>query len=246
MRKGAENAIAAQASVAGPGAAVRRQHPAPGHRGRRRAERDEEDHRAGVAAGRIDRRHHHRHADRVDRVDLLVDAAAQEVRRQVRAVEVLPVVAAGVVVLDLQIAVAPQALRDHQVVRLVARRKEHGVGETRGAQRRPPPRSPATGRRWSRPAAVRSTQRRSARQVRHGDPQALAGDDRPHDPLRRTGQHLHHRPSIGQTRQERHQQQEQPEQRQDEIADVHRRPPAAPRSGGGAAEAAARPAARPP
>ena len=42
--------------------------------------------------------------------------------------EVLAIVAALMVVLDLQIAVTPQALRDHQVMRLVARGEERGAG----------------------------------------------------------------------------------------------------------------------
>src|ERR1700752_4235657 len=59
------------------------------------------------------------HARRVDRVDLAVEAALQEVWRQ-SVVEVVEVVAAIVVVLNPQVAILQQTLRDDEVVRLVA------------------------------------------------------------------------------------------------------------------------------
>ena len=60
---------------------------------------------------------------RVNRVDLAVLSAAQEVGSQAAA-EVTPEVLPGVVVLDPQIAVVQQALRDDQVVRFVAARPD--------------------------------------------------------------------------------------------------------------------------
>ena len=55
-------------------------------------------------------------------------------RRLERVGVVLVIVAAGVVVLDLQVAVAPQALRDHEIVRLVARGEERRSGEPLGGE----------------------------------------------------------------------------------------------------------------
>ena len=67
----------------------------------------------------------------MDRVDLAVAAALEVVRRE-RQAEVLQRVAAGVVVLDLEIVVTPQALRQHEVVRLVAAREQAAAGEAPG------------------------------------------------------------------------------------------------------------------
>jgi hypothetical protein len=78
--------------------------------------------RAAVSEQRKRRRHERGHARRVNGVDLPVGAAPDEVRRQ-RASEVLGVVAIAVVVLDPQIEVAQQALRDDEVVGLVAARR---------------------------------------------------------------------------------------------------------------------------
>jgi hypothetical protein len=55
----------------------------------------------------------------VDRVDLAVGPPLQEVRLD-GSVHVGLVIAAGVVVFDSDVAVEKQALRDHQVMRLVA------------------------------------------------------------------------------------------------------------------------------
>ena len=74
---------------------------------------------AEIAAGSVHRRHQDGHADRMNRVDLVVGAARQIVRLEIGR-EVFLVVEPLVVVLDLEIAVAPEALRDHQVMRLIA------------------------------------------------------------------------------------------------------------------------------
>jgi hypothetical protein len=64
----------------------------------------------------------------MDRINLAVSAAGQVVRTEFQ-IEVLVVIASPVVVFNLQVAVAPQALCDHQVVRLVATGVEHRVDE---------------------------------------------------------------------------------------------------------------------
>ena len=92
---------------------------------------DEEGHDAVVAARGVDRRRDDRQADRVDRVDLAVAAALEIVRLERQAV-VLQRVAAGVVVLDLEVVVAPQALRQHEIVRFVAAREQAAAGEAPG------------------------------------------------------------------------------------------------------------------
>ena len=84
-----------------------------------------------IAARGIDRRRDDRQADRVDRVDLAVAAAFEIVRPERQAV-VLERVAAGVVVLDLEVVVPPEALRQHEIVRLVAAREQAAAGEAPG------------------------------------------------------------------------------------------------------------------
>ena len=73
----------------------------------------------------------------MDRVDLPVGAAADVMRRQ-RAGAVRLIVAPTVVVLDFQIAVEQQALRDDEVVRLVAawnRRRHLPRGKSKDGKR---------------------------------------------------------------------------------------------------------------
>jgi hypothetical protein len=78
------------------------------------------------------RKHDRRQAWRVDRVHLAIAPAADDVRRQVAA-PVGAIVAALVVVLDLDVAVREEALRDDEVVRLVAagNRRRRVVGGER-------------------------------------------------------------------------------------------------------------------
>ena len=88
-----------------------------------------------IAADRERRQHDRRHARRVDRIDGAVAPALDRVRIQI-AGEVGAVVAALMVVLDLQVVVVEQALRDDEVVRLVAagnrrRREPRGASQTR-------------------------------------------------------------------------------------------------------------------
>ena len=71
---------------------------------------------------------------RVDRIDLAIDAAGQVVGLE-RPREVLERVAAAMVVLDPQVAVAPQALRDDEIVRLVAAREDRRSGEAEPRRR---------------------------------------------------------------------------------------------------------------
>ncbi len=74
---------------------------------------------AGIARQQEGRQHQRRDAGRVNRVDCAVAPAPQIVRLQL-SVDVRGVLAAPVVVLDPQVAVGQQALRDDQVVRFVA------------------------------------------------------------------------------------------------------------------------------
>ena len=67
----------------------------------------------------------------MDRVDLAVAAALEIVRLERQAV-VLERVAAGVVVLDLEVVIAPQALRQHEIVRFVAAGEQAAAGEAPG------------------------------------------------------------------------------------------------------------------
>ena len=135
---GADSAIAAHANVAAPGAlsvaTVHRQAIAAA----RAPSAIRNQHRASVAAQRVDRREDDGDADGMNRIDLAVGSARQVMRLEILGV-VFAVVAARVVVFDLQIAVTPQALRDHQVVRLVAGRKERRAASASAprARRRP-------------------------------------------------------------------------------------------------------------
>ena len=65
----------------------------------------------------------------MDRVDFPVDTASEVVGLELSR-EVLAIVAAHVVVLDLQIAIAPETLRDHEVVGFVAARRNHRACES--------------------------------------------------------------------------------------------------------------------
>jgi hypothetical protein len=87
-------------------------------RGRSADEREKGDD-AWITEQRERRRDENRQARRVNGVDLPVDAAAEIVGLQ-RQCEILAIVAACVVVFDLQIAIAQQALRDDQIMRLIA------------------------------------------------------------------------------------------------------------------------------
>ncbi len=194
MRKGAESTMAAQASVGGPSAAGERHDPAPHHGGSRGRHRHEEGDDQIVAAERVDGRDEHRHADRVNRVDLAIDAARQVVRVEI-AREVLGVVPARVVVLDAQIAVAPQALGDDEIVRLVAGREEHRVreaagGKTGGGRREQPDGRGLRAKRAARAPVGEATQAAatpSTRAARRRAPRSSTARDRPAPGGRATG-----------------------------------------------------------
>ncbi len=97
---------------------------------RPRRERDHGRLRAAVARQREGRRDERRDARRVDRVDLAVASSRDEIRFEIakRGDEVRIVV----IVLDAQVAVAQQALRDGQVMRLVAAGHARARGPCRG------------------------------------------------------------------------------------------------------------------
>ena len=129
-RMGEARAAEAQANHAAAGIAGDIVDQPPEHSGPPR--RDDEDRRdgAGIAERGVSRQQQRRQARRMNRVDAAIDAAPQIVRRQLTAEEA-DVVAAFVVVVDRQVAVTPQALGDHQIVRLVAAgqdRAHRGVG----------------------------------------------------------------------------------------------------------------------
>ena len=69
----------------------------------------------------------------MDRVDLAVGAAREVVGLQ-RPVEVRAILLLLMVVFDLQIAVMEQALRDDEIVRLVAAGKERRTGQSPGGR----------------------------------------------------------------------------------------------------------------
>src|SRR5262245_16768774 len=91
----------------------------PGKRAPCRRNQNEEDDNAMVAGDRKRRRRDRRKTRRVNRVDLAVAAAAAEIRLGKLAGEVGMIVAVAMVVLDLEVVIFQQALRDDQVVRLV-------------------------------------------------------------------------------------------------------------------------------
>jgi hypothetical protein len=150
----------------------------------------------------------------MDRIDLVVGAARQVMRLEIGR-EVLLVVAPRMVVLDLQVAIAPETLGDDEVVRFVAGREEHGPGESR--------RRDAGDHRRREPDGDRQLGQRPALEpvgVEHPrlpeDPRQLDGDDQPDHAADRPGQHLQHRHGVGQVGQIGQQQGHQPEHRQDE------------------------------
>jgi hypothetical protein len=97
-----------------------RQAPRQGAARRRQQQEEQDD--ASIAANGKGRRHERRDPGRMDRINLSVPSANAEIRREV-AGKVGAVVAAAMVVLDLQIAIAQQTLGDDQVMRLVTGRK---------------------------------------------------------------------------------------------------------------------------
>ena len=91
----------------------------PRERAAARGDEQQEQDDAPISADCKGRRDECGQAGRVDRVDLAVAPRAEVVRRQ-RPPAVRLIVAAQVVVLDLEIAIEQQALRDDEVMRLVA------------------------------------------------------------------------------------------------------------------------------
>ncbi len=165
------------------GGAVARGQPAdrPHQRAGQRGHEHDDRLRATVAEHRDGWQHDHRHAWRMNRVDGAVDARLDEVRpyvgRQMRRH-----VAARVVVLDLQVAIAQQALRDHEVVRLVARRQTRRQTGGRGDERER--REDASGRRGAaRPGRAQRFEAAQAQQrgrQRHEPDRHPRGPSRPH------------------------------------------------------------------
>src|SRR5690606_17775582 len=94
---------------------------APYHCARAGHDDEQEDYDAGIAAEGKRGNHDRRQARRMNGIDFAVLAALQILRLDVH-VEIRRVVALAVVVLDAQVAVAHQALRHDQVVRLVTTR----------------------------------------------------------------------------------------------------------------------------
>ncbi len=180
----------------GAGGAGKRGRRHPHQRRGGRGHDDERHDHAGVAAGSVNRRHQHGHAHGMNRVDLVVRAAGEVVRIEIRR-EVLLVVASRVVVLDLQIAVAPQALGDDQVVRLIAAGIDHrprqapggGAGNERG-------REPDDERDSGQRHCLKSIGVEHARLPQH--PRELHEDDEPDDRPRRSRKHLKHGQRVGQ------------------------------------------------
>ena len=139
------------------------------------------------------------HADRMDRVDLAVAAASPIVGLE-RRLEVRAVVAAGVVVLDRKVVIGEQALRDDQIVRLVAARKDRRElqpprrrAEDRDACR-DDQRLPGRRRQLETPASVDHE-----RADRPGD---LHPDDRPHPPPSGPRERIERGDRVGGKRQE--------------------------------------------
>ena len=136
---------------------------------------------------------------------------------------ILLVIFALVVVLNLQIAVAPQALRNDQVVRLVARREQSGARQPRRGQRRQDHGGgkDAGADAQDRPALDRP-RRDQAGLPQH--PQLQAGHHQPHDRRQRPRQCLQHGPAIRQHGCERDEQDDERDEREDELREP--RPPA--------------------
>jgi hypothetical protein len=137
----------------------------------------------------------------VNRVDLPVYPALHVIGAKIAA-PILPVIALSIVVLDLEVAILDQALRDDQIVRLVAagselagvEKPERRVDDERRDKQRDPdvPRIDGRMKRPGCPAEYRET--------RHGCD----------DPSRRSGEHQQHGKTLGQPRQVR--QRPEPEQ----------------------------------
>ena len=89
-------------------------------RGHQAKERDD----TAVAGGGVDRQHQRREARRMYRIDLPVQSALHVVGTERWTGPEGLVVAFDVVVLDLQVAIGNEAVRDDQVVRLVAPRPD--------------------------------------------------------------------------------------------------------------------------
>ena len=106
-------------------------HPAPRQRRRGGRDEDHQQHNRRVAAQRERRRGQQRQADRMDRIGSAIPARRNRVRRQF-CVVVRGVVLPRMVVLDAQVVVREQALRDDEVVRLVAPREHPRRGERHG------------------------------------------------------------------------------------------------------------------
>ena len=100
--------------------------PPPQDGGRERRHDDQHHDHAVIAAHRKRRHREHRQADRMNGIDLTILPEREIVRLQ-RSVEVRTIVFAAVVVLDFQIAVVQQALRDDEVMRFVAARKKRRI-----------------------------------------------------------------------------------------------------------------------
>ena len=109
--------------------------PPPRDRDRERRHQHLQGDGGEIATQRVHRREQHAETDGVNRVDLPIGTARHVVGREI-AREVLAVVAARVVVLDPQVAVTPEALRDHEVVRLVSRREQRGIRQACRGERR--------------------------------------------------------------------------------------------------------------
>ncbi len=84
-----------------------------------------------IAAQRKGRRRKNGESYRMDGVDLAVFAERKIVGLQ-RSVEVGTILFPAVIVFNLQVAVVEQALRDDEVVRFVAARKERRVRQSPG------------------------------------------------------------------------------------------------------------------
>jgi hypothetical protein len=95
----------------------------PGERRADRAHHGEEHRRAWQPEEEERRRDQQRQTGGVNGIDLAVRAAAQVIRLE-RARVIFEVIAAQVVVLDPDVAVSQQALRDHEIMRRVAARRD--------------------------------------------------------------------------------------------------------------------------
>src|SRR5262249_46652037 len=97
----------------------------PRKSGRDGADEREEDRDTAIASQREGQRHQSGKPGGMNRVDLTVAAALQEVGVQIAGVERV-VVAAAMVVLDLEVVIAEQTLCDDEVMGLVSSRQLRG------------------------------------------------------------------------------------------------------------------------